>query len=107
VTSLSITDPFGSTNTATYLYRVRAGVSSGGTDASSGPSPIDYATVATNLFSDEPLVAGTTIKGIHMGELRQAIDAVRHAAGLNPAWSSYTAATGPVTASDNITARNA
>jgi YD repeat-containing protein len=106
VTSLSITDPFGSTNAATYLYRVRAGVTSGGTDASSGPSPIDYATVATNLFSDEPLVAGaSTIKGIHIAELRQAIDAVRRAAGLNAAWSSYPAATGPVTASDNITAR--
>jgi YD repeat-containing protein len=106
VTSLSINDPFGSTNPTTYLYRVRAGVTSGGTDASSGPSPIDYATVATNLFSDEPLVPGaTTIKGIHIGELRQAIDAVRRAAGLNAAWSSYAAATGPVTASDNITAR--
>jgi hypothetical protein len=107
VTSLSITDAFGSTaNPVTYLYRVRAGVSSGGADASSGPSPIDYATVATNLFTDEPLVPGaTTIKGIHIGELRQAIDAVRRAAGLNAAWSSYAAATGPVTASDNITAR--
>jgi YD repeat-containing protein len=108
VTSLAINDPFGSTNPATYLYRVRAGVTSGGTDASSGPSPIDYATVATNLFTDEPLVAGaTTIKGIHMGELRQAIDAVRHAAGLSQAWTSYAAATGPVTASDNLAARSA
>jgi hypothetical protein len=107
LTTLSITDPFGSTaNPATYLYRVHAGVTSGGTDASSGPSPIDYATVATNLFTDESLAAGaTTIKGVHIGELRHAIDAVRLAAGLNAAWSSYAAATGPVTASDNITAR--
>jgi hypothetical protein len=64
--------------------------------------------VATNLFTDEPLVAGaTTIKGIHIGELRQAIDAVRRAAGLSQAWTSYAAATGPVTASDNLAARSA
>jgi hypothetical protein len=73
------------------------------------PSAIDYATVATTLFSDEPLVTGVTrIKGIHIGELRKAIDAVRHATGtLGPAWSSssYAAATGPVTANDNTTAR--
>jgi YD repeat-containing protein len=91
----------------TYLYRVRAGVTSGGVDATSVPSPIDYATVATTLFTDEPLAAGVTlIKGIHIGELRHAIDAVRRATGtLGSAWSSYGAATGPVTASDNITAR--
>ena len=70
------------------------------------PSAIDYATVATMLFTDEPLVAGATrIKGVHIGELRHAIDAVRRAAGYPPAWSSYAAATGPVTANDIVTAR--
>jgi hypothetical protein len=82
-------------------------VTSGGSDATSNPSPFDYATVATTLFSDEPLAAGATpIRGIHMGELRHAIDAVRLATGaLGPAWSFYGAASGSVTASDNITAR--
>jgi YD repeat-containing protein len=111
VTSTTSADIFGSiANPFTYLYRVRAGVTSGGADATSDPSAIDYATVATTLFSDEPLAAGVTrIKGIHIGELRHAIDAVRHAAGLNAAWSpsSYAAATGPITANDNLTARNA
>ena len=48
---------------------------------------------------------GTRTMGIHIGELRHAIDAVRRAAGYPPAWSSYAAATGPVTASDIVTAR--
>jgi hypothetical protein len=62
--------------------------------------------MATTLFSDEPLVAGTTpIKGIHIGELRHAIDAVRSAANLISVWSSYAPATGWVTAADNMTAR--
>jgi hypothetical protein len=97
---------FGTTaDPVAYLYRVRAGVTSGGVDVTSTPSPIDYATVATTLFTDERLAAGVTrIKGIHIGELRHAIDAVRIAAGLSPVFS-YGQATGPVTASDNTTAR--
>jgi len=108
LTSISTTDPFSaSANPVTYFYRVRAGVTSGNATASSVPSAIDYATVATTLFTDERLVAGVTpVKGIHMGELRHAIDAVRLATGaLGPAWSFYGAATGSVPASDNITAR--
>jgi hypothetical protein len=106
LTSTSTTDPFSaSANPVTYLYRVRAGVTSGGSDATSNPSPFDYATVATTLFSDEPLAAGATpIRGIHIGELRHAIDAVRIAAGLGAVFT-YGPATGPVTASDNTTAR--
>jgi hypothetical protein len=101
------TDTFQATaNPTTYLYRVRIGVTAGGVDLTSSPSSLDYATVATTLFSDEPLVAGTApIKGIHIGEIRHAIDAVRHAANLSPAWSSYAPATGRVTAADNMTAR--
>jgi hypothetical protein len=58
------------------------------------------------LFSDEPLVAGTTrIGGIHIGELRQAIDAVRYAAGLLPAWTSYGALSGTIVAGPNNEAR--
>jgi YD repeat-containing protein len=107
VASTALTDSFGATPTpVTYLYRVRRGVTINGADYTSSPSPLDYATVATTLFTDEPLVAGVTrIMGIHIGELRHAIDAVRYAAGYPLAWSSYAAATGQVTASDNVTAR--
>jgi hypothetical protein len=107
-TSLVATDPFGAlANPVTYLYRVRAGVTSGGSDATSVSSPIDYATVATTLFTDEPLAGvATWIKGTHIGELRHAIDAVRLATGtLGPAWSFYGASTGWITADDNATAR--
>ena len=108
VTSAASTDSFGATpNPVTYLYRVRRGITIGGTDYVSDPSPLDYATVATTLFTDEPLNNGLAIKGIHIGELRHAIDAVRYAAGTGypPAWSSYAAATGWILAIDNTTAR--
>jgi len=111
-TSLTWPDSFGAlANPVTYLYRVRAGVTSDNATATSVPSPLDYATVATTLFTDEPLAAGVTwIKGIHIGELRHAIDAVRIATGsgpgsLGPAWSSYGALTGWITAGDNTAAR--
>ena len=105
--SLSVWDPFPPQAATTYLYRVRSGITISGTDyPSTAASNLDYATVASTLFTDEPLLAGvTSIKGIHLGELHQAIDAVRRAAGLDPAWSSYGPVTGPVTASDNIAAR--
>jgi hypothetical protein len=110
VTSTAFTDSFGpSPNPVTYLYRVRRGITTGGTDYFSDPSSLDYATIGTNLFTDEPLDNGITkaaIKGIHMGELRHAIDAVRYAAGFDtPAWSSYAPATGRVYAADFTTAR--
>lgn len=84
----------------TYLYRVIALAGS----SSSSPSAIDYATTATNLFN-EPIVGGgltpTPIRGSHVKELRNAIDAVRVAAGLSTSgqgWTgwpaSYTDATG-------------
>jgi hypothetical protein len=94
-------------NPVTYLYRVRSGITIGGTDYASSPSALDYATVATVLFTNDPIQAGITgISGSHMGELRHAIDAVRYAAGFNtPVWSSYAAATGPVLAADNTIAR--
>lgn len=108
VTGTATTNTFGATpNPITYLYRVRSGVTTGATDYPSPPSALDYATVATTLFTSDPLQAGVTmISGSHMGELRHAIDAVRYAAGYNtPVWSSYAPATGPILAADNITAR--
>ncbi len=67
----------------TYLYQVRAQGPGGLSDASNR----DLAT--TILFTDPYLVArGTTVKAVHLTELRQAVNAVRYAAGLNP--SSWT-----------------
>jgi hypothetical protein len=107
VTGTSASDSFSPTpSPTTYLYRVRAGVTAGGVDTFSSPSAIDYATVATVLFSDDPIISGLTgVKGIHLGEVRAAIDAVRRAAGLAPAWASYGPSSGPITAADNIAAR--
>jgi hypothetical protein len=65
----------------TYLYKVRA-VDSVGT--LSGYSNVDPAT--TVFFTDDPLIAGSTIvKAAHVNELRTAANAMRAAAGLTPA----------------------
>jgi hypothetical protein len=62
----------------TYLYRVFARNSSGGVSTASN---IDHAT--TILFTDDPLVPrSTVVKAIHLTQLRQAVNAVRVAAGL-------------------------
>ncbi|HEV7922266.1 MAG TPA: fibronectin type III domain-containing protein [Thermoanaerobaculia bacterium] len=65
----------------TYIYRVRA------LDSSSRPSPLSAPDIAsTFLFTDEPLLAGTTvIKAVHLLELRQAVNSVRTAAALGNA----------------------
>jgi YD repeat-containing protein len=63
-----------------YVYRVQA-VKSGTASASSAP---DVAT--TVMFTDDPLVPGVTEpKGVHLTELRTAVNAVRAAAGMAPA----------------------
>jgi YD repeat-containing protein len=71
----------------TYLYRVRAVDGAGNKSAY---STIDLAT--TIMFTDDPLVAGVTpIKSAHFIELRQAVNAVRVAAGLVAAtWTDAT-----------------
>ena len=77
VTALSYADINLSPGT-TYLYRVRARLNTG---ALSGYSNTDLAT--TIIFSDDPLTAGVTeVKAAHLTELRQAVNAVRAAAGL-------------------------
>jgi hypothetical protein len=91
----------------TFVYRVSC-LDAGGS-LESGPSPLDYATVATTLFTDDPLVAGSTIiKGAHIVELRKAVDQVRIAArvGANPSWS-YSSPTGFINRQDNIDLRTA
>lgn len=63
----------------TALYKVRA-VASGST---SPFSAIDAAT--TIVFTDDPLIAGTTARAAHFTELRTAIYAMRIAAGMSTA----------------------
>jgi hypothetical protein len=59
-----------------YLYRVRAV----GANGSSGNSALSLAT--TVMFTDDPLTAGTVVQGIHLTQLRTAINAVRSLANL-------------------------
>jgi hypothetical protein len=64
-----------------YVYKVRA------LDSSSRPSPYSTPDAATTiLFTDDPLVVTTTvIKAVHLTQLRQAVNALRAAAGLSAA----------------------
>jgi hypothetical protein len=106
--SLSFTDaPPSSTTPQAYIYRVWS-ASAGGVRSQS-PSPRTFATVASpSLFTDEPVQQNATlIRGIHIGELRRAVDEVRRAAGLTAAWSSYVPATGLVSAASVSTLRTA
>jgi chitodextrinase len=79
-TSLSFTDSSLS-STTTYIYRVRA------VDANGNYSDFSNTDIATTVvFTDDPLVAGTTlVKAVHITELRAAVNAVRAAAGLSAA----------------------
>jgi hypothetical protein len=86
----------------TYIYRILAVDSQ---NVSSDPSEPDLTTRIA--FSDDPLVGGVSlIRGVHVSELRQAIDAVRAAAGLAPAWSDYSPLTGAVFAATFTELRN-
>jgi subtilisin family serine protease len=85
-----------------YFYRVSA---VDVYDLSSNPTPYDGATLLT--FTDEPLVIGVTkIRGIHVADLRHAIDTIRQAAGLAPTWTNYNAITGIALTSDFVTLRD-
>jgi hypothetical protein len=78
-----------------YFYRVSTIDTN---DAISSPSPYDLATLIE--LRDDPIVPkATLIRGAHVVDLRRAIDAVRHAAGLPSAWTNYDPPTGAVTAS--------
>jgi hypothetical protein len=73
--TLTFNDAARSSNTA-FLYKVRA------VNGTEGPdSNADLAT--TVIFTDDPLIAGTAIKAVHIAELRTAVDAVRTLAGLS------------------------
>lgn len=62
----------------TYIYKVRA------LDSASRVSPYSAPDAATTIFfADDPLVARTTVvKNAHVTQLRQAVNAMRAAAGL-------------------------
>ena len=76
-TATNFTDSTASAGVA-YLYRVRAAYTGGGY---SNYSNKDLAT--TIMFTDDPLTAGvTTVKALHVTELRQAVNAVRTTAAL-------------------------
>ncbi len=62
-----------------WIYRVRA------IDSASRPSPQSIPDAATTIFfTDDPLVTGgTVIKSVHLTEVRQAVNAMRSAAGLS------------------------
>lgn len=77
--STSVSDSVSAGNT--YIYKVRALDGSGGKSLYSAP---DAAT--TIFFTDDPLVAQVSpVRATHLTELRQAVNAIRAAAGLTPA----------------------
>lgn len=88
----------------TYLYRVRAVDGAGGMSAFSAVDP-----ATTVLFTDDPLVAQTTIlKTVHVTQLRDAVNAFRASAALAPLAADPTVATGaPVLATHVSTLRTA
>lgn len=80
----------------TYLYRVRAG----------STSPFSNTDAATTIvFTDEPLVAQSTIiKAIHITQLRTAVNAMRGSASLAPLAADPTIGVGLVVRAQHITA---
>jgi len=82
----------------TYIYRVKA-VCGATTSASSS---LDIAT--TIIFTDDPLAAGVTVvKAVHLSQLRQAVNAVRTAAGLSGAVVTDSASAGVLIKAVHIT----
>ena len=80
-----------------YVYRLRA------VDANGNASAYTSADFATTM----QFATATTIRGSDIGELREAIDAVRRSAGLTPQFTSYAAATGAIHGSDITALRSA
>jgi hypothetical protein len=89
----------------TYVYRVRA-VGGAGT-VPSAYSNRDHAT--TIIFIDDPLIPNVTeVKAVHLTQLRQAVNAVRVAAGLEPVdWTDPTPTGVPIRAVHIQELRNA
>ncbi len=78
-----LTSPFNDSSavaSTAYLYKVRA--FNGATESTDSNS--DLAT--TVIYTDDPLVAqSTVVKAVHLTQLRTAVNAVRHLAGLSAA----------------------
>jgi subtilisin family serine protease len=101
-TGTSFDDANGLTPGSAYFYRVIAVDTQ---NAVSAPSAYDVATLVQ--FADDPVTPGLTgIRGAHVSELRRAIDAVRHAAGLAQTWTDYTPPTGVLRASQFLELRD-
>jgi hypothetical protein len=95
-TGTTFLDSDGLVEGSAYLYRVSAIDTN---DVPSTPTAYDLATLIE--IRDDPVVAGVTpIRGIHIVDLRRAIDAIRQAAGLGSAWTNYDPPTGIVRASE-------
>jgi len=90
-TSTSFTDS-GLSSTTTYIYRVRS------VDAQGNYSDFSNTDIATTIvFTDDPLVVGVTLVfKEHVLELRQAVNAVRAAAGLSAVTWTDSSLTGVV-----------
>jgi YD repeat-containing protein len=93
---------------AGYAYRVRA------VDGNNVAGPYSLVDIAVTIaFQDDPVVGsasgvlGTPVRGVHVGQLRQAVDAVRVAAQLPTIWPSYDAATGLIYLDDVVTLQTA
>lgn len=100
--STAFNDTTGLVDGNAYFYRVSTIDTN---NAISPPSPHDLATLIE--LRDDPLVPNETpIRGAHVADLRRAIDAIRQAAGLPPAWTNYDPPTGVVTASAFTELRN-
>lgn len=75
--STSFSDTTVSADTS-YVYKVRA------LDASSRPSSFASDVATTVFFTDDPVLANTTlVRGIHITQLRTAVNALRAAASLS------------------------
>lgn len=80
----------------TYVYYVRTLDSVGEV---SDRGPWDHATGATILYAQPQISASvTTVNGTDMTELRNAVDALRYAVYLTPAFGGSSTASGPITA---------
>jgi hypothetical protein len=101
-TGTTFDDKTGLVPGSAYFYRVIA-VDTG--NVVSAPSAYDVATLIQ--FADDPVAAGQTIlRGVHVSDLRLAVDAVRQAAGLGKTWTDYSPPTGVVSASHFLELRD-
>jgi hypothetical protein len=100
-TRILVNGPSGVVAGTAYLYRVR-GVDLNGVAGTWS----NYDLTTTVAFGNDTQSGVSVIMGSHIGQLRQAIDAVRAQAGLVSGWSSYAAATGVIYAGQIIEMRN-